>query len=135
MTQDVHGAARPVPATAGPASLTDPIDWSGLEARYARRPAFVERLTDVAIATMRDVPAQLRRLADAGRHAEVAAVAHSLRTGTDVIMAHGARDLASRVEAACRAEAADAMAITRELAEAVDLLVAALQRRVDQQRG
>jgi hypothetical protein len=106
------------------------IDWTGLESRYARRPTFVDRLADVAASTMRDVPAQLRAGADAGRTTEIAAMAHSLRTGTDVIMAYAARDLATAVEAACLAGAADAVPLARSLAEHVDRLLASLQTRL-----
>src|ERR1035438_9948740 len=86
------------PAARSGTELAGTIDWMGLEARYACRRQFVERLAHVAVGTMPDVPAQLRSLADAGRTSEIAAVAHSLRTGTDVLMAYSARDLAAEVE-------------------------------------
>ena len=109
----------------------DAIDWPGLESRYARRPQFVERLAAVAATSMGDVPLQLRGLAEAGRTAEIARAAHSLRTGADVIMAYATRDLAAQVEAACLAGATDAIVQALSLADAVDELLASLQRRIN----
>ena len=124
------------PPAADPASRPDVapagvIDWPGLESRYARRPAFVDRLAEVAVTSMCGVPALLREHAAAGRTSDIAMLTHSLRTGTDVIMARTARDLTEAVETACHDGHADAAPLARSLADVVEQLLVALQCRLD----
>lgn len=131
MADERPAAAAPDPNSAPIAAQAGVIDWPGLESRYAHRPPFVDRLAEVAVASMRGIPVQLREFADAGRTTDIAAVTHSLRTGTHVIMAYAARDLAEAVEKACRDGAAEATVLARSLAGVVEQLLVELQNRLD----
>ena len=129
---DKRDLAPSAPATCGHSTAgADVIDWTALESRYARRPQFVARLASVAVASTREVPTELRQLANTWRTADIAAVAHSVRTGADVVMAYGVRDLAARVESACRANASDAVELTLSLADALDQLLVALRKHLE----
>ena len=118
------------PVSRQPGSGRALIDWATLESRYARRPQFVERLAAITVAATRETPARLRQLAETWRTADIAAAAHSVRSTADVIVALGVRDLAARVESACRANASDAIELTLLLADAVDQLLMALRTRL-----
>ncbi len=136
MADDRPAAAALDPASPSTSMVTKigVIDWPGLESRYAHHPPFVDRLAEVAVTSMRGIPVQLREHADAGRTTDIAAVAHSLRTGAHVIMAFAARDLAEATEKSCRDGAAEASALARSLAAVVEQLLVELQNRLDRRR-
>ncbi len=107
------------------------IDWAALEARYAQRPGAVARLVRIAIESVREVPVELRALADAGDLAGIGRAAHGLRGGAQAIQATLVGQLATEVEAACRRCDPDAPAQARRLATAVDSLLEALALRAN----
>ena len=107
------------------------IDWVALEARYAQRPGAVDRLVRIAIESVRDVPGELRTLADAGDLAGSGRAAHGLRGGAQAIQATLVGQLATQVEAACRSADPDAPDQARRLAAAVDLMLEALALRAN----
>ena len=113
--------------------MSDPaaIDWAALEARYAQRPGAVERLVRIAIESVRDVPAELRSLADAGDLVGIGRAAHGLRGGAQAIQATFVGELATQVEAACRRGDPDTAAQARRLAAAVDSMLEALALRAN----
>lgn len=131
MTDEHRDSSGTTPTASAGAQRAAIIDWTGLESRYADRAPFVRRLVEIAISTMCDVPAQLRKFADAGRTTEIAALAHSLRTGAHVLMAYRVRDLAAAVEDACRGGVVTAVPLARSLADVLDQLLVALGGRLD----
>ncbi|MBS0375085.1 MAG: Hpt domain-containing protein [Proteobacteria bacterium] len=103
------------------------VDWVALEARYAGRPEFLERLVRIALDTLRGVAASLR--AAAADRATLARTAHTLRGGADVIQALRVRDLAHALERAAGGDGGSLAAQAEALAAAVEGLEAELAER------
>lgn len=105
------------------------LDWQGLERRYAGHPDSLARLVRIGIEANRDVPGELRALADAADLPRLRSAAHSIRGGAQVLLAAGVEELSAQLEFASGAGDAAAVGLACELADAVAELVAALSAR------
>ena len=125
-------AGRPVstPAPVPVAGAGGPIDWSALLARYNGRQDFVAKLAATALASHRETPETLRRAAQANDLPGLAFTAHALKSLSGNLMARGVEALARQVDAAARAGEPQAADVAVELADAVEVLLAALTIRV-----
>jgi len=104
------------------------IDWHALLARFAHRAGFVERLLALALKNTVGKPAQLRALADQRDFAGIDALAHDCKGIAGNLAADGLEDLARRTMNLARAGENGALALARQLADALDGLAAALAR-------
>jgi PAS domain S-box-containing protein len=116
--------------TAARAQSQPPIlDWPALLARFGGSQQFVDKLVRTTIASHREDPAKLRAAIQAQDTGTLGFLAHSLKSVAADLMAPGVQDAAARTEVAARARQGSAFAIAAELADSVDLLLAALANR------
>ncbi len=128
-------ADRPPPTTLsetpaqdqGPVSSYDGIiDWAGLHQRYRGNRAFVERIAALTLKTNRETPARLRQWAADGDLGAIHKAAHDLKGSVGNLMAYTTSDLADRVQRAAAQGEAETVALTLELADALERFCAAL---------
>ena len=105
------------------------LDWEGLQRRYLGQPDSLARLVRIGIEANREVPGELRALADQADLLRLRSAAHSIRGGAQVLLATGVEDLAAHLERACALGDPAATGLARELADAVAELVATLAVR------
>ena len=98
------------------------VDWQALLARFAHRAGFVERLVTLALKNTAGKPAQLRALAEQRDFAAIDALAHDCKGIAGNLAAQGLEDLARRTMTLARAGEQEALALARELADALDML-------------
>jgi len=110
-------------------NVAQPIDWPTLEARFPGRPDFVAKLAATVLENNTATPARLRELAAGRDYAALAFLAHSLKGMGGNLMAHDLHDLARQAEDSARAGQTDAPALAEALAEALEVLLAALRER------
>jgi CheY-like chemotaxis protein/HPt (histidine-containing phosphotransfer) domain-containing protein len=123
---------RPIsrPAPVPVAEQGGPIDWPALLARYNGRQDFVAKLAATALASHRETPATLRHAAQVRDLPGLAFTAHALKSLSGNLMARGVEALARQVETAARAREPQAADVAVKLADAVEVLLAALTIRV-----
>ncbi len=112
-----------------PADAEEPVDWAALTARFNRREAFVAKLVDKAIESVREKPGKLREAASVDDYESLAFVAHALKGVAGNLMANGVFEMAKSTEMAARAGEPGAIESAHELAGKIDELLAALERR------
>ena len=126
------GNTRHVPAAEsapiGKVTEQPAADWSAL-ARQFPHPGFLDRVVDLAIATQGDAGTALRTMAAAGDIAGIARLAHDLKSLGGNLCAAGVQGLAVRTLESARAHAPAAIALSLELADAMDQLMSALHQR------
>jgi len=120
---------RPEVYENSPAHAPMVIDWVGLEARFNGKKAFIDKLATTMLSSHGDTPGKLR--AAAHELEALAFIAHSLKGMGGNLMAVPLHDLAKRTEDAARRGAPEAAALAGQLAETLDILLAALAARVE----
>ncbi len=109
--------------------VEEPIDWEALTARFSRREAFVTKLVDKAIESVKEKPGKLREAASADDYESLAFVAHALKGVAGNLMANGVFEMAKSTEMSARAGEPGAIESAHELAGKIDELLVALERR------
>ena len=117
-------ASPPLPERTGAV-----VDWQALQARYGRKPDFVDRLMTTARQSLAETPARLRAAAAADDLGEAALLTHSLKGVAGNLLAAALAQQATDTEAACRNGAADARVRLEALADAVAALLAEIGER------
>ncbi|WP_371324503.1 PAS domain S-box protein [Dechloromonas sp. ZY10] len=114
------------PASASP--VPPGIDWPVLEARYASKPDFIERLLKAGCTTLNSGIADLRQALAASDRQAVGRIAHGLKGCTATLAAQPLAELAGETEQ-CAYEACPALAGKAEelLAACIDL-----EKEIDQ---
>ncbi len=128
------GEAAPAPpdsaTSAQPAAI---IDRQALLERFPGRQAFVDRLLASVLESQAETPAQLRAAAGGKDLVAIAFLAHSLRGMAGNVAAQDLQELATRTEAAARAdgdEALDlALDLAHQLADRLSELLSELERQ------
>jgi CheY-like chemotaxis protein/anti-sigma regulatory factor (Ser/Thr protein kinase) len=125
-------SGQPAPATVSqpPADAQPPtlIDWSAMEARFSGKRAFVDRLAATALRSYADYPADLRKAAAANDIKAIGFIAHGMRGTAWSLSANGLRELSARTEDAAKKALPETAALARELAVAIEQLLAELAR-------
>jgi HPt (histidine-containing phosphotransfer) domain-containing protein len=130
---------RAAPPEAAPAVAAIPavpevsapiIDWAAAAARFKGRTAFVDRLAGIARADCREMPDVLRAAVRVADRDSIAFIAHSLKSVSGNLAMNALFTLASRTERAARDDAPDAMALTEQLAQGVEQMLAEIDRRL-----
>jgi PAS domain S-box-containing protein len=116
-----HPAPKPQPATL--------IDWSAMESRFSGKRAFVDRLASTALRTYADYPADLRKAAAASDFKAIGFIAHGMRGTAWSLSANGLRELSARTEDAAKKATPETLVLARELAVAIEQLLAELAQR------
>ncbi len=109
------------------------INWADLEARYQGRDAFIARLLGIFTSSHASFSAQMREFTAAGNSAEVARLAHSLKSSAGNIMAMELMDLALRTEQAARRSAPEAMELALQLSDELETTLAEIETRLASQ--
>jgi PAS domain S-box-containing protein len=104
------------------------IDWHALEQRFKQHPGMVERLIHVGIENSEGLPDILRNLADLGDLVEIERRAHTLKGACGNLCAPRVMQLAMQTMQACHAGDAACPGIARELADALDDMIATLKQ-------
>ncbi|MFT3848784.1 MAG: Hpt domain-containing protein [Propionivibrio sp.] len=100
----------------GSASTETVIDWPGLEARFADRLDFAERLLRSALDYYGDTPDQLERCIAVGDIEGIGRIAHGLKSTGGNLMAPRLRDTARQTDLQIRQRnAEDALHLAGEL--------------------
>ena len=130
---------RAAPPEAAPAIAAIPavpdgsapiIDWAAAAVRFKGRTAFVDRLAGIARADCRETPDVLRAAVRVADRDSIAFIAHSLKSVSGNLAMTALFTLASRTERAARDDAPDAMALTEQLAQGVEQMLAEIDRRL-----
>jgi len=135
MLSSIHGE---VPADAWPAPSVAPlangecrdgqcVDWTTILAENHGRAEFVGKLTRAALKNYGDAPQTLRALREAGDLEALFGYAHVLKGMMGALHAPGVRALAARTEVAAREGRADALGLSLELADGMELFIADLR--------
>jgi CheY-like chemotaxis protein len=124
----VSAPAVPEPV---PGAVDAIIDWARLEARFQGKREFVDKLIKTAVDNQAGSPAKLRMAAAGRDYKTLAFTAHSLKGTGGILMADELHALAARAETAAREEGAGALELAEQLAQAVERLLAILERRGD----
>ena len=135
MLSSIQGEAQadewPAPSVAQPAGgecrAGQCMDWTTILAENPGRAEFVGKLTRAALKNYGDAPQRLRSLHEAGDLEALFGYAHVLKGMMGVLHAPGVRALAARTEAAAREGSADALALSLELADGMELFIADLR--------
>ncbi|MBI5331280.1 MAG: response regulator [Betaproteobacteria bacterium] len=117
------------PASEAEADQAPSLDWAALLARHAGREAFVEKLVALALNAL---PASLEKLRTATRQNDLAALrieAHTLKGACGNLLARRAAELARRTEQAAHDLAPASAALSQELAQSLQDLLAELRLR------
>ncbi|MGE5466865.1 MAG: MASE3 domain-containing protein [Ignavibacteria bacterium] len=112
--------------TTGAVSVRTEIDWAALRAQMESKPGLIARLSAMALSGHGDKPVRLRAAAAAGRHEEVAWLAHALCGAAGNLKAWRVMDLARRAEAAAKRGEAGTRELAEGLADATDRMLAEL---------
>ena len=102
------------------------IQRDKLESRYAGRAAFVERLLGVFASTHAPLSGELRRAVENGDALGIARLAHQIKGSAGNIMDHDLLALARKTEQATREMRPESMGLALDLADALDLTLAAI---------
>lgn len=100
------------------------IHLDALEARYAGRAAFIDKLLQMFVSTHARVSGELRDAVEAGDSARVAGLAHALKGSAGNVMDTELMALARDTEEAARRGQPASMALAADLAEALDQTLA-----------
>lgn len=130
------GRAGPVPEPApgealGPQPGGAPdgvIDWTALRAQFNDREDFIRRLVAAVRSSHGDSPARLRQAAASGDLEGLAFLAHTLKGIGGNMKARQLQELGGRTETSARAGQAEAAPLAGQLAQALEALLAALER-------
>ncbi len=106
------------------------IQWADLEARYQGRDAFIAKLLGIFTSSHANFSSQMREFTAAGNSAEVARLAHSLKSSAGNIMAMELMDLALRTEQAARRSAPEAMELALQLSDELEATLAEIETRL-----
>lgn len=120
-------AMHPSNALPGPPTS---IDWTALEARYAAKPAFVNRLVGVFAASQQAMVEQIRSSARDGDFPALQRLAHSLKGSAGNIMANELMNLALRTEQAARDANPAAQSLGPGLADGLAAALAEIAERL-----
>jgi PAS domain S-box-containing protein len=112
----------------GPAILV--IDWTGLEARFKGKRAFVNKLVGTVIESNAGTAGKLRESAERGDLATLAHLAHSLKGVGGNLMVRGLQELAARAEIAAREGKPEARVLAEDLADSLEGVLDAMRRRL-----
>jgi PAS domain S-box-containing protein len=126
-------APIPPPALRSPAGSL--VDWQALEAEFAGKEGFVDKLVATAIRTQSATPEKIRAVRDARNWPDLTFVAHSLASFGGALKVVGLHDLARRTEAAARGEKPEAAELAGELADFCEQTLAELARRETSRTG
>jgi signal transduction histidine kinase/DNA-binding NarL/FixJ family response regulator len=107
------------------------VDWGLLDARFNSKQNLIDRICRAALDGHAATPARLRSLADAGDHAELAFLAHSLKSVCGNLSATACHDLAVALEATAKRQAEDGPALARTLAYKIDRMIAELRWHIE----
>jgi PAS domain S-box-containing protein len=121
-------AAVEAPAAAKAVSETGVVDWPALGQFFKGKMTAVERVVEMALANNGDTPTQLRELAGQGDLPALASLGHKLKGMAGSLRAPQVHGLAAQTEASARAGQAEAADLARQLAEAMETLLAELAR-------
>ena len=116
-------SAAPAKPAATASTLTQ-IDWAGLDAAYGRKPAFYDKLLNLALTSHGDFPERLRAAAAAVDYKQIAFHAHTLKGVAGNMLAVGLMEQARVVELAAKAGHADAPEQALRLADRMALFLA-----------
>lgn len=103
------------------------IGWTELEARYQGRDAFIAKLLGIFSSTHSGFAEQMKEFAATGSAADVARLAHSLKSSAGNIMAMDLMELALRTEQAARRSAPEAMELALQLCDELEATLAEIQ--------
>lgn len=126
------GTTRPTDeaaAPAGPIADAGPVDWAGLEARFAGKPEFVTALAKTVLDTHAQLPDQLKAALAAGETGELAGLCHRIRGMAGNLLAARLFDAARAAEEAARCQSPDLARRVGALGEALEATLAALAAR------
>ncbi|MDD5295703.1 MAG: ATP-binding protein [Rhodocyclaceae bacterium] len=125
-----------LPSTEQPASGEggggeDIIDWQALDTRYRGKAPFIAKVLRMAIAGNLEVAGKLREAAEGGDLPSVAKISHNLKSLGGNLAAPAFTALATRTDAAAKAEAPEVFDLGRELAAALDEVLNIAASRLD----
>jgi HPt (histidine-containing phosphotransfer) domain-containing protein len=109
------------------------VDWSGLEARFKGKTAFVDRLAATALGSHGADPENLRGAAVRQDFQTLAFLAHRIKGMAGNMMAPGIFELAREGEAAARQARSDAVPLAEKLASAVEGMLAEMAMRLQRE--
>jgi signal transduction histidine kinase/CheY-like chemotaxis protein len=115
-----HDPAQPVSCGA--------IDWAALQSRFGQRPAFIQKLIVLALDNYTGQAQRLRDLAAAGDLQEIERLAHTLKGSASSLMATELARMAAGVMTLAQSGQPEARAAALDLAQALEQLLAELQR-------
>ena len=133
MTVGARSTAHAVPCTpvtvdpTADAVIATPdtwVDWRALESRYAHNPDFIPRLLRAVLESNHGQADLLREAATQGDRDRLVFIAHRLKGTAGNLFAKSLQTLAAETEARARALDIEAPRLARELADALDRLLA-----------
>ncbi|HRD66743.1 MAG TPA: PAS domain S-box protein [Candidatus Competibacter sp.] len=117
----------PVENPAATADIADSVvDWAALNRHFEGNKGLIDQLVALTLQTQAETAIQLRIAADRPDWEQIAAIAHGLKSLFGYFQPQRAFDLAKRTEQSARQQRLDAPQLARELAMALDELLAAL---------
>ncbi len=105
------------------------IDWAALEQRFNGRQDFIDKLVSTTLASHATTPAKLREAAGRADLDAVAFIAHSLKGLGGNLFARQVNELGARTETRARSGEPGAAALGAQLADTLEMLLAALAAR------
>jgi signal transduction histidine kinase/CheY-like chemotaxis protein/HPt (histidine-containing phosphotransfer) domain-containing protein len=103
------------------------IDWAALQARYGRRPAFIQKLVGIALDNYTRQAQHLRHLAAAGDLPGIEQLAHTIKGSASSLMAMELARSATGVMTLAQSGQPETPAAALELAQALDRLLEELK--------
>ena len=129
-------AAVPAPVNEQPnpvaADKLSELDWEGLVSLYGKKPGLLQRAVQSVLQHNATTAEKLRQAASAQDWDTLVFVAHSLKGVAGNIRAPQLRELASKTEQAGRLHAAEAMALSLDLAQGLEQVLSALSNKLDE---
>jgi CheY-like chemotaxis protein len=110
------------------------IDWAAFSKRYRNRDDFLNRLMGVALTSLADTPAKLRKAIRQNDVEALKFIAHSLKGSSGNLEAAKLLDLAKETEMSARLGTPDMFALAESLAKLVDSLLEELETRLGEAR-
>jgi signal transduction histidine kinase/HPt (histidine-containing phosphotransfer) domain-containing protein len=122
--------ADPLPASVAPATFPA-MDLQAVAHSLGAPPAFLQRLARAVVSSMGPKPQELRAAAATTDLATIAREGHSIKGVAGNIQSQAVYELAHLTELAARDGRAEAADLARDLADAVEAMVAAARQQLD----
>lgn len=107
------------------------IDWSGLEARYARNPAFIPQLLRVFVNSNSGLPLQLRSALQQQDLRTLAGLIHGLKGMAGSIMANDLLELARNAELSVKQQTPEMASLATSLAQYLEQTLDAINTQLN----